>query len=83
MPHDGVAQRALARAVGTHQGVHFAALDLQVHAAQDLLALGSGHVQIGDFQCLGHAVCQAVVLSVRLIGQLATLHLQVQPKPNS
>jgi hypothetical protein len=38
MPHHGVAERALAGAVGPHQGVHLAAADLQVHPLEDLLA---------------------------------------------
>ena len=54
VPHDGVSQRALSRAVGSHQGVDFSALDLQVHAAQDLLAVGSRHAQIVDFQGFSH-----------------------------
>ena len=37
MPHDGKAKRALARAVGAHQGVDFAAVDLQIHAAENRL----------------------------------------------
>ncbi len=39
MPHDGVAQRALAGAVGAHQGVNFAAVDLEVHAPENRLAV--------------------------------------------
>ena len=51
--HDGVAERALAGAVGTHQGVRFAAVDRQVHAAQNRLAF-DGDVEVRNFQRFGH-----------------------------
>ena len=35
MPHDREAQRALARAVGSHQRVGLAAADFQIHALED------------------------------------------------
>ena len=47
VPHDRVAERALAGAVGAHQGVHLAAADLQVHPLEDLLPFDR-NVQILD-----------------------------------
>ncbi len=39
VPHDGVTQRALTRAVGSHQCVNFAAADLQIHPPAGLVSL--------------------------------------------
>ena len=50
---ENMPQGALARAVGAHNGVHFAGLDRQVQTAQDFLALDLG-VQVFDLQ---HACC--------------------------
>ena len=47
--HDDIGERALARAVGTHQRVGLALLHRQVHAPQNLFALDAG-VEIADDQ---------------------------------
>ena len=47
MPHQGEAERALSGAVWAHQGVDFAAANLQAHAAEDRL-LADAHVQVGN-----------------------------------
>ncbi len=51
--HQGVAQGALPRAVGAHQGMDFSLAERQVHPAQDFLALDR-HVQILDRKNLAH-----------------------------
>ena len=51
--HQGVAQRALARAVGAHQGVDLALADRQVDPLEDLLAV-DGDVQVLDRKDLAH-----------------------------
>ncbi len=53
VPHDGEAQCALARAVGTHQRVDFAAADFQIHAAKNRLA-GNVDVKIANPQRFVH-----------------------------
>ena len=66
MAHDGEAQRALARAVGAHQGVDLAAADLEVHSLEDRLARHAD-VQIADRQRFGHAsACFMATLGLRL-----------------
>src|SRR4029078_11428214 len=47
--HDHVGERRLAGAVRAHQGVHFALLDVEVEAFEDLLVLDL-HVQVADLQ---------------------------------
>ena len=51
--HDRVGERRLAGAVGAHQGVDLALLDVEVEAAEDLLVLDA-HVQVADLQ-LSHS----------------------------
>ena len=53
MAHDGKAQRALARAVGTHQGVDFATPNREADSLQDRLARHLD-VQIADRQNVAH-----------------------------
>src|SRR5258708_30229400 len=47
--HQGVGQRALAGAVGAHQGVDFSLADGQGHAAEDHLALDAG-MEVANFE---------------------------------
>ena len=49
--HQGVAQGALARAVGPHQGVDLALADREVDPLEDLLAV-DGDVQVVDLRTL-------------------------------
>ncbi len=53
VPHQGVAEGALAGAVRTHQGVHLALAERQIHPAQDLF-FPDGHVQIFDRKNFAH-----------------------------
>ena len=55
MAHDREAQRALARAVGAHQGVDLAAADLQTHALENRLARHR-NVKIANPQRLAHGL---------------------------
>ena len=63
MPHDRIAERALAGAVGTHQGVDLAAADLQVHPLEDFLPL-DGDMKVLDDErvacggCHGGETCR-------------------------
>jgi hypothetical protein len=52
MAHDDQAERALAAAVRSHQGMRFAALDRQIDAAQDRLAF-DGDVEVFDLEGVG------------------------------
>ena len=53
MAHDGEAQRALAGAVGSHQGMDFAAANPQVDPPQNRLSRHA-YVQIADRQGFFH-----------------------------
>src|SRR6185437_7989443 len=52
MPGQRAGQRALARSVRTHDGVHFAGVDMQIDPFEDLFALGLD-LEILDIQHLG------------------------------
>jgi len=51
--HDDQAQGALARAIGSHQGMRFTFFDRQVDPAQDWLAVNF-NMQILDFENITH-----------------------------
>ena len=55
MPGDGVTQRGFARAVGPHQGVHFAAANFQIQPLENRLA-ADGDVQIGNAESFRHFI---------------------------
>ncbi len=55
MAGDGIAKSAFAGAVGTHEGVDFAAAELEVQAFENGLAV-DGNVQVGDVKGFGHLV---------------------------
>ena len=53
VPHDGQAERALAAAVGPHQGVGFAMVHRQIDAPKNRFVT-DGDVQIFDLQDVTH-----------------------------
>ena len=65
MAHDGKAQRALSRAVGSHQGVDFAAPDGEADSLQDRLARHLD-VQIADRQNIAHVLLFSLVFELLL-----------------
>src|SRR5262249_6813083 len=48
-PREHLRERRLPRAVGSHDGVHFAGVHLQIDAAEDLATLDVG-VEVSDFE---------------------------------
>ena len=54
VPHQGIGQAGLARAVRAHQGMHLALPDGQVEPLEDLLG-ADAHLEPGDHQFVGHA----------------------------